>query len=1180
MNEIKTSALLAQLMGASKEIGDKRNPPFTAERFLVAIIDKMSSDTNDKEDGELLAVGEIIKRVITDLNEAKTSLMKYICQDNSTSFLDDLYMKKKLQEAYGLVSKADSTEVDAVALVLCITQDPSDAIKSILKIESEKDEEDDSDSDISDEDLTAALEAKFDELFGKTGGTGSEDSTDSSKVTVERKTAIETEEKKITKTVKADMSALVSEVKRIRTELQNSIYGQDNAINVFATGYFQASMLSMIDKSRKRPRATFLFAGPPGVGKTFLAETAASALGLPFMRFDMSEYTDNLTAAQEICGYPRTYKEHKPGKATGFVSKNPKCVLLFDEIEKCCIEVIHLFLQLLDSGTLRDACLEKDISFKDVIIIMTTNAGKQLYEDESIVDLSSVSRKVVIKALQNDINPKTGVPYFPAAICSRFASGNVVMFNHISASFLRTIAQKEIERHASNLKKETGIDLQVDDKVYTALLFSEGASVDARTIRGRAETFFNDELYELLRLIASDKVKTSIDNIEKIQISADLAHAESDVFSLFEYSDPPKILVFADEATVTICKEKLPTFDIVGVQTLESSIELLKTDNIDMVMLDIRCGACQKALDSLNIEDVDSPARDFYRFIREHRNDIPIYLLERRSNRLAEEEKISFMRQGVRGVLHINKGKDSFAATVAAISTSLHQQSCMTKLAKSNKLVTFETSQTISRDGKCASIRLFDFNLTVAIDAEDVKNVFSNVSRPDVKFEDIIGANDAKSELTYFVNYLKNPQKYTGTGVKAPRGVLLYGPPGTGKTLLAKAMASEAGVTFIAAEGNQFLQPYIGEGAQKVHELFKTARRYAPAILFVDEIDAIAKERKGGEMAASRGEATLTAFLAEMDGFSTDPSKPVFVLAATNFDVQPGSDKSLDPALMRRFDRKIYIELPDKEGRIKFLKMKVSKNPALQISEQQILNLAIRSTGMSLAELDSAIELALRSAIRAESTVVTDSILEEAFETYNSGDVKKWDSSQLERVARHEAGHALLCYLSGETPSYLTIVARANHGGYMQHAEQEGKAIYTKEELLARIRTSLGGRASEIVYYGDKDGISTGASGDLSSATSIAQQIVCTYGMDDEFGLAVVHGTASANGTMSVEVRSSVNRILKEQMNEAIKLISENKDKIDSLVEELMSKNHLNGAEIEQAITRTVGAEASRITKS
>ena len=222
---------------------------------------------------------------------------------------------------------------------------------------------------------------------------------------------------------------------------------------------------------------------------------------------------------------------------------------------------------------------------------------------------------------------------------------------------------------------------------------------------------------------------------------------------------------------------------------------------------------------------------------------------------------------------------------------------------------------------------------------------------------------------------------------------------------------------------------------------------------------------------------------------------------------------------------------------------------------------------MSLAELDSVVELALRSAIRDGSTKVTDAIFEEAFETFHSGEEKKWDIAQLERVARHEGGHAFISWHSGCTPSYLTVVARGNHGGYMQHAEQEGKAIYTEAELLDRIRTSLGGRAAEIVYYGRRDGISTGAAGDLASATNLAKQLVCAYGMDPEFGLAVV-SPAAADGAMSEQVRGAVNRILSAQMEEAVRIIEENRDKIDALVAALLEKNHLTGAQIEAVLSR------------
>lgn len=1161
MNEIRMSALFSEIMGGASKEECSGVGPFTAERFVCETIAKLIGTENDPISGEFADAKCVISKATADSYSLMTDLMLYVKESQAkSSFYDELYMKNKIWAASALAKEKGRDKVTVDLLLSCIFDDPSKAIKSALDKavspngegakpdDGQLTDEDWADIfDSSEEDGTESFLAKLladDEKKRKNGETGA---------------AASSEKTLSPQEAKSEISALVSDIGRIRVELGDAVYGQDNAVNVFVTGYFQARMLSMMDKSRKRPRATFLFAGPPGVGKTFLAEKAAEVLKIPFMRFDMSEYADK-EANLEFCGSDKVYKNAKQGNVTGFVSENPRCILLFDEIEKAHMCVIHLFLQMLDAGRLRDNYTDEEVSFSDAIIILTTNAGKQLYMESESGDFSSVSRKVIVKALQSDINPSTGAPYFPGAICSRFASGNVVMFNHISAHNLRAIAKKEIERHAGNFERTTGIKFCFDEKVYTALMFSEGGAADARSVRSRAETFFNDELYELLRLIAAEKVETGIDNIEKITVSVDLSRADAKISALFEPAEKIKVLVFADEDAVSACRADGSALEIFGTQDFEKAVEIIKNYEIGFVLADMGCGAQEADLEALNIEDVDSPARDFFRFLRERKHEMPIYILENGSS-LSEEERVSFFRQGARGVISRAEGKEKLAEELSGIAFGLHQQASMISLAKENKLISFETAQTVSKDGKNAAIRLFDFRMIIAVESEDTKNVLSSVSTPNVHFSDVIGANDAKKELAYFVEYLKNAKKYTGTGVKAPRGVLLYGPPGTGKTMLARAMACESGVTFIAAEGNQFLKKYVGEGQEKVHELFKTARKYAPSVLFVDEIDAIAKERTGGEFSGARGEETLTAFLTEMDGFSSDPSKPVFVLAATNFDVEPGSSKSLDAALMRRFDRRIYIDLPGKADRIRFMNMKASANHAFAISADEIESIALRSTGMSLAELDSVMEFALRSAIREGSTDVTDAILDEAFETFNGGEVKKWDASQLERVARHEAGHTVVCCAGGEIPSYLTVVARGDHGGYMQHAEQEGKAIYTKDELLAKIRTSLGGRAAEIVYYGENDGISSGASGDLDSATYTAKRIVCTYGMDESVGLA---STDIDDASMSAEARAAVGCILREQMEETIRIVSENRNKIDALVGELMVKNHLSGAEIEK----------------
>ena len=354
-----------------------------------------------------------------------------------------------------------------------------------------------------------------------------------------------------------------------------------------------------------------------------------------------------------------------------------------------------------------------------------------------------------------------------------------------------------------------------------------------------------------------------------------------------------------------------------------------------------------------------------------------------------------------------------------------------------------------------------------------------------------------------------------------------------------------------------------------MHALFNTARKYAPSILFVDEIDAIGKSRDGGDAAYSAD--VLTAFLTEMDGFNVKSDKPVFVLAATNYDINGDNGaRSLDPALVRRFDNKIMVDLPNKAERGRYIKMKADAHPAISVSDGEIDNIAMRSTGMSLAELELVIELALRNSVKTEGFTVTDEILENAFEEFNSGEVKKWAPEELERTARHEAGHALLCWLSGETPSYLTVVARANHGGYMQHGNNEDKGSYTKEELLARIRTSLGGRAAETVYYGDEEGVSTGASGDLLAATRTAEHMICSYGMDDIIGLGCVDRQNIAATPYYSEIRKRVNDILTYEYMKARKAISDNRAAVDKLVETLMLKNHIKGPEIDEILSALI----------
>ncbi len=1146
MTNVKNSELLNEIIEFSKNIGKAQT--VTAEKFLVALLCGVSKEKTFSGSEFVATVTEKLKSLNITAEQLKSKLLEYI-EGGNGSFYDGLYMQKMIFEAKDAVEKEGGESLMPSVLFNKIIDNPSDAIKAAIG-ENKENVDAQTVQNIVDEILPSDETKDDEEMLAEI-----RESASKIKAMLDLGKELHAQEEK--PSVKEEISKLVDKVKTLQSELLDTVYGQDNAVNVFTTGYFQAELLSMTDIDRKKPRATYLFAGPPGVGKTFLAEVAAEKLSLPFMRFDMSEYADK-EANLEFCGSDKVYKNAKSGNVTGFVSEHPKCILLFDEVEKAHLCVIHLFLQMLDAGRLRDNYTDEEVSFKDAIIIFTTNAGKQLYESESDGDFSSLSRKVVLKALRNDINPLSGSSYFPAALCSRFASGNVIMFNHIMAHDLRHIAKKEILRSASNFSKNAGVSVDIDEKVYTALLFSEGGNADARMIKSRAESFFNGEIYELLRLVASDKVQTSISDLTKIEFVTEIDES-SEAYNLFFGEEKLTALVFGSDKTVRNCKKVCKDVEIISAKTVDEAKNIISHKDICVILIDLSYGK-RGSVKYLNIEDQESVSADMFDYLTKLGQSLPVYVLETSAYSLTEEEKMSLFKEGARDVVRLD---DKIGNALKQICVNVYQQQNMNLLAKTNKVVSFTTAQTVSKNGKKATIKLIDFDMAAAVDAEDSCGFVTKNNKPDVDFDDIIGAQDAKSELKYFAEYLRSPKKFAAAGVKMPKGALLYGPPGTGKTMLAKALAAQSGVTFIYTEGNKFLKKYVGEGPEKVHDLFRSARKYAPTIVFIDEIDAIAKERHGDERVAA-GEETLTALLAEMDGFNVDSTKPVFVLAATNFDVAPGSPRSLDQALVRRFDRRIYVDLPTDEERKQFMLRKCAKNAMFDIGEQDIDNLAVRTVGMSLSDLDSIFEFALRQALRAELNKVKADILDEAFETYVNGEKKNWSEAEVERVARHEAGHAFLCWQSGETPSYLTIVARSDHGGYMQHDSTEKKTIYTKDELLSRIRVALGGRAAEIVCYGECGGVSTGASGDLVSATAIAERIVCSYGMVDECGLAVSDPRTLRSGDVAKEVRKAVNKLLSEQMSQAIEKIRANKDMLDVLSNELMQKSHLSANEISE----------------
>lgn len=960
---------------------------------------------------------------------------------------------------------------------------------------------------------------------------------------------------------KADAHKIVCGVNEMRYELLSRVHGQDHAVYAFTEGFYHAELLD--DAERRRPKALFVLAGPPGVGKTYLAEQAAKLSGYPFRRFDMSSYSQK-EATSELTGDAPVWKNAKPGVLTEFVRENPDCILLFDEIEKAHTNVIHLFLQMLDVGVLRDSNRDEDVSFRNTRIIFTTNAGHQLYEEHEGTGV--FSRQVVLDALRSDINPQTGEPFFPAAICSRLATGTAIMFRHLAVRDLEEIALAELNSCAAMFQKQYGIPVEIDPLTATVLLFAEGGRVDARTLRAQAENFFKKELLELLSLFDNEHRERMMQQLKVIRFAVQTDRAEGDAAELFRPGDHAAILLFGEEKTADRLREVMPQYRWHCTQDHEAALTLLAEQEIALTLISLPNFRQACPTDTVNAFDVIplsaqrlNEQRRLISAIRRHMPSMPMYLLEDAEHALSDEEAAPFVRAGIYGRISLPEQEYSaLEQQLGDLIGHLHLQRAAAQAASSRRVLRFDAAPGLTPDGTQAAIRLRNFVLRDNPQAEDYHAL--QAERPNVRFSDIIGASEAKNELKFFLDFFKNPRAFLARGLSVPKGILLYGPPGTGKTMLAKAMAGETEAVFLPVVASQFVTEYTGSGPKAIRQLFRRARKYAPAIIFIDEIDAIGRARTGGAGSGHAEEMTLNALLAEMDGFVTDPSRPVFVMAATNFSPQSSTKHgTLDAALCRRFDRQILVDLPDKKERIDYLHMALGTLKNSEVTENQIESIASRAVGASPADLESIVRSAARMAAM-QSTALTDAVLDEAFERFQYGEKKDWGEQYLMRVARHEAGHALMCWLAGTTPTYLTIAARGEHGGYMQHAEEDFRApLKTREQLLGDVRTALAGRAAELSYYGEEGGLATGAAGDLKKATAVVRRMICDYGMDAQFGLAVL----SEEESHRPEITARIREILAEELAHTRRIIEENRARIDRLVDALMEHNSLNREQIE-----------------
>ena len=855
-----------------------------------------------------------------------------------------------------------------------------------------------------------------------------------------------------------------------------------------------------------------------------------------------------------------------------------------------------MFLQVLDAGRLQDKFTEQNIEFRDTIIIFTTNVGRKLYENENSSGVYAANaafhRSTVLDALRMEIDPNAHAPFFPAAICSRMATGYPILFNRLRVEDLCRIVKAEMNRVSALIENQHGLELSAQEEIPLALVMREGSQTDARTVKSQAEAFLKEEVFKACQLFSDQNIDAAFGSIKKVSVEIDPECAGETAEKLFHDSRRPEVLFVGSDLLGHFYRQTVPEIDWVVATNQDQAFDVLTKRSVDFALLDlgIQPSAANADLSARSFrgmaERVSSQKTEMlfdhaplasrrYRAgqqileqLHTRMPDVPVYLFSLEENGVGlpgtaidEELLVACVRAGgARGAIRTSMGgmnledletqRAAFGERIAGVAHQLRQEKIAADLATGSQVVSFATAPTLSADSTRLQVRCRNFRLIRAVRSTDASAVVSDAERPATRFDDVIGAQSAKEALVFIRDWLKDPRTFAAAGIDPPRGVLLSGPPGTGKTMLARALAGESNCTFLSEAATSFVTKYAGSGPEAVRELFARARRYAPSIVFIDEIDAIGQNRASvspGHVGHSEA-LTLNQLLVEMDGFSKATTRPIIALAATNH------PERLDPALLRRFSRTIEVELPTRSERETYLRLRLDAKAKHEVSVQMIQRLAAQGQGMSVADLERILAYAAVTAV-SNGGIITDAILAEAFEKVTMGEAKA--GSDPLRTARHEAGHAVIMCATGSAPIYVTIVGRGNFGGYAAFEDQEERGSQTRRELEDRICQLMGGREAECLYYGDEDGVSTGPSGDLERATRLAETMVYDLGMSREIGFIKIDRKQPLPEELARKCHDAVRGMLTVMGERARRLLIEHRAGLDRIVDALMEKNRL-----------------------
>ncbi|NKF52028.1 AAA family ATPase [Shewanella sp. WXL01] len=855
---------------------------------------------------------------------------------------------------------------------------------------------------------------------------------------------------------------------RMKKALADKVIGQSYAIEQLCQGY-----LSSCIETHSGPRAIYTFLGPSGVGKTYLATefidelNACEGSGYQYKMFKMEGYCDKRDPSK-LFGSGIQYIDASLGTLTSFVRANPRSVLIFDEIEKAHPNVIQSLLSVLDSGIAKDNTSQEDVDFSQCFILFTSNLGQDLLASKPQNKQLSVF-DVLSSSVANGSNTRLSPEFI-----NRLAKGNAVMFSPLKVNHLLALA----ERSLRSSQEQKGLSYHWPENFASFMLKTMAPDLSVRRLNGRLSQLQSQLLTQGAGLLDANR--------SELEITVDV-----ETKPLMEPCQP-SILVLDDDPRVFSALNELPAEYNCHLCDEPTQLSALVSQvRPDVLLLDLQL-----------VEKLGQPLDSY---LVQHLADVPLMpiftyqLLSGYETHKPTGADVLASSHDIREHFNLTPAQENWLTSMlTVVSDELHMERSLQQMQRRNLQLDYQLTMQSSASG--LSVCYHELGYVQQVQSQDVRGdeLFSH-DVPTETLADVVGLERAKDRLTQVLQWLKSPHQLAAYNVKPPSGFLFAGPSGTGKTLLARALAGESQLPFFSVSSSSISASHSGGSADNIKKLFAAARRYAPSIVFIDEIDAIAGQRTSGESSADKDRnLTVNALLTEMDGFDQSAGQ-VFVMAATNL------PELLDSALMRpgRFDETIYCDLPNSAARNAFFKRFADKYQ-LPLSDELLIDLVSASRGMSAAQIEQVFRETIYSAV-SEGKEVTFANLQQTMIRVSYGTPSEnisMSDEEKKRTAYHEAGHLLVSKLlfPNREVDFVTIEPRNQALGFVALRPSESYESLSKTTAMSHLEVMLAGRMAEKILTGNSDEVSAGASNDIEKATNLAMHVIYEAGLDEELG--------------------------------------------------------------------------------